>query len=574
MIQSEVKYSIGAKVLRSPKWGSAVVVVWSVDSLFSVYMRNLYPPADPLNVRGYACSPFWPVRSAEPHLMLTFPLSPHYIPPKEVWDTSQKQHKRINPVVNDSTAKCNEIPTGHRLHGLRPSFSVSPSFLPIRVVLCSQWAFALLWEIGSWFPGHFVVVVAFSFDLILVATFDTWRPLMESNHFYDIWMLNSASFICHSSDGRRRRLFLCSIRDVHLQCADDYCIVDRHICWYFQFECIWPTDHNDYEGSCPQVLQLPPRWVLVRVCYWQVSSTQHHEVCHFKVHRLRLLFATAIWRSCASRRMSWASSNEPCNRSTNNGVSSLRNSSCCHWHATMSEGMDGVYPRSNLNGLRSADECVDVLYAYCTSGTIVSHWSWWRVVMACRYCVTSLFEMSASPSVCGWNAIDMSSVVCNLLLTSAQKSDLKRMSLPLTISPGTPWSCMMASQNTCANSAASMVLVQCIQWARLEKWSTKVTMQSFPLKDVGTSVMKSTPTSSQQPRATGSGFNMLTTFPAHWLTHAHMSQPFVLSCTPVLIPGQKKCCLTAIYVFAAPKWPPTAVSCASQSTLFPRGVGM
>jgi len=59
-----------------------------------------------------------------------------------------------------------------------------------------------------------------------------------------------------------------------------------------------------------------------------------------------------------------------------------------------------------------------------------------------------------------------------------------------------------------------MVLALGIQWAHLEKWSMKITMQSFPFKAVGTSVMKSTPTRSQWPRATGSGFNKPTTVQA------------------------------------------------------------
>jgi hypothetical protein len=66
-----------------------------------------------------------------------------------------------------------------------------------------------------------------------------------------------------------------------------------------------------------------------------------------RVHGLRLLFASAVWLSCASPMRSWASCNEPCNRSMNTAPSRLRVLSCCCWPATKSNGIDGVYPRPN-----------------------------------------------------------------------------------------------------------------------------------------------------------------------------------------------------------------------------------
>ena len=53
-----------------------------------------------------------------------------------------------------------------------------------------------------------------------------------------------------------------------------------------------------------------------------------------------------------------------------------------------------------------------------------------------------------------------------------------------------------------------------------------------------------------------------------------MLQPFVWSCTSFHISGQRKRCLTAIYVFAALMWPLTAALCASRRILVLRGVGM
>ena len=68
---------------------------------------------------------------------------------------------------------------------------------------------------------------------------------------------------------------------------------------------------------------------------------------------------------------------------------------------------------------------------------MVSHRSWCWVAKACRYHATCIFVIWDGMSVCGWNTVDMSSLVCNLLLTSAQKSDVKRESLSLMISWGT-----------------------------------------------------------------------------------------------------------------------------------------
>jgi len=135
-----------------------------------------------------------------------------------------------------------------------------------------------------------------------------------------------------------------------------------------------------------------------------------------RVHSLWLLFASAVRPACALQGQSWASSNEACNGSKNVEPSRLHILSWFHWPTMKTHGRGGVYLRSSSNGLRSVDECIDVLYAYSASESLVSHWSWWRVVKACRYDVTCLFENSDSPSVRGWNTIDISSLVCNCLL--------------------------------------------------------------------------------------------------------------------------------------------------------------
>ena len=211
----------------------------------------------------------------------------------------------------------------------------------------------------------------------------------------------------------------------------------------------------------------------------------------------------------------------------NTAPSSLQISSCHSWPATKADGIHGVYPGSNSNKLWLVDGCLDVLYAYSARGTIVPHWYIRWVVNPCRYRVTCLFTLSDSQSVCGWNAMDMSSLVYNISLTCAQKSHVKHMSLSLTISQGTPSCHMMVSKNSSANSAASIVLVQGMHWPHLEKRSTKVTMQSFPLNKIDMSVLKCPPMSSQWHCATDSGFNIPTTLPAHWLTRTYVSQPSV-----------------------------------------------
>lgn len=157
----------------------------------------------------------------------------------------------------------------------------------------------------------------------------------------------------------------------------------------------------------------------------------------------------------------------------------------------------------------------------------VSHWPWCRVVRARSYYVTCLFEISDSLSGCLWKAIDMNSVVCNPVLTSAHHFDLQYMSQSLITSQGTPRSLVRASNYNRANSVTLMLIVLCIQHAHLKKWSTNVKLQSFPLKDAGTWVIKSTLIRSQRHCATGGGIDKPTTIPFSWLTCAHVSLSFV-----------------------------------------------
>jgi len=137
----------------------------------------------------------------------------------------------------------------------------------------------------------------------------------------------------------------------------------------------------------------------------------------------------------------------------------LRIWSSCGWLAMKCNGLDGVYTWSSSDVLRLVDNCVDVSYAPASSAGMVWRCSGWRVAKACRYCRTCLFEISGNPCVCGWNTIDMSSLVCNLSLTSVQKSEMNRVSLSHMIPEGTLLCHLMASTNNCSNSAPSMVLV-------------------------------------------------------------------------------------------------------------------
>jgi hypothetical protein len=72
------------------------------------------------------------------------------------------------------------------------------------------------------------------------------------------------------------------ICSVLLESAGIFCIVDCAICWYIQFDCIWPTELSDFVVSSPLVLQHPPRRVLVWVFYSPVSIAQYHTGLLFK----------------------------------------------------------------------------------------------------------------------------------------------------------------------------------------------------------------------------------------------------------------------------------------------------
>jgi hypothetical protein len=106
----------------------------------------------------------------------------------------------------------------------------------------------------------------------------------------------------------------------------------------------------------------------------------------------------------------------------------------------------------------------------------------------------------------------------------------------------------------------------------LEKWCMKVLLKSFGLIVVDISGMKSLQMFIQWLWATDSGFNIHTTFRAWWFTHIPMSQPVAQSSMGFHISGQKKCCLTTIYVFAVLKFPPTAVLYISWRIFFTQGV--
>jgi len=193
----------------------------------------------------------------------------------------------------------------------------------------------------------------------------------------------------------------------------------------------------------------------------------------------------------------------------------LRLSSCCHCLTTKWTVINGVYFWIILSGLCQVDEWVDVLYIYSTSGSIVSHWLSWRVVTACRYWFTCRFVISGRLSVGGWNAVDMSCLVYITVLTSAQRGNANCSFGILMISRGTPWIQINASKNIITNPIASMLVFQGIQYSRLEMWSMKLTMQLFALKDIRTSVIKSTSMCSLQPCATGIDFSKPTIFPAN-----------------------------------------------------------
>jgi len=172
------------------------------------------------------------------------------------------------------------------------------------------------------------------------------------------------------------------------------------------------------------------------------------------------LFSSTFWLSCAPRRRCKASSNVAFTHSMKGNSSRHHITFCWNWLPSMSERTRWENPGSSLHRQRMVDQCVDMLKEYSASGSVVSHWSRWWVSKACRYQVTYWLKISYSLLVCGWNDIDMSSMVCNLLLTSAQEFEVKHMSLWLNITGGTPKRGVIVYKKSFANSAASIILVQ------------------------------------------------------------------------------------------------------------------
>lgn len=131
----------------------------------------------------------------------------------------------------DSTIHCNQYPMAINSASIflpYPFHLYFSQFMLYFVVIKHLHSFG---EIGGWFPGHFVVVVAFPFDLLFVAAFVTQHPLMQCNRFYTTQMLHRAILISYSSNRRWRRLFPPVICSGLFVSANVQCIVDQHIRW-------------------------------------------------------------------------------------------------------------------------------------------------------------------------------------------------------------------------------------------------------------------------------------------------------------------------------------------------------
>src|SRR3954471_935352 len=112
---------------------------------------------------------------------------------------------------------------------------------------------------------------------------------------------------------------------------------------------------------------------------------------------------------------------------------------------------------------------------------------------------------SVWPLVCGWNAVDIASLVpmvrnrlCqNLLVNLASRSE--------TMDVGRPWRWKMLSKKILAVSGAVAVVREGTRWTILEKVSTKTTMASKPDLVQGSCMMKSMETCSQGCDGIGRG---------------------------------------------------------------------
>src|SRR3954452_16897363 len=113
---------------------------------------------------------------------------------------------------------------------------------------------------------------------------------------------------------------------------------------------------------------------------------------------------------------------------------------------------------------------------------------------------------SVWPSVWGWKAVDIASLVPRVLKRDFQKRLVNLASRSETMDCGKPWSLKMWSKKRQAVSGAVAVVRVGTKWTILEKVSTKTTMASKPALVTGSWVMKSMETCSHGALGMGRGW--------------------------------------------------------------------
>jgi hypothetical protein len=280
---------------------------------------------------------------------------------------------------------------------LRMSFSFTLCFTQTVVFLVVIQHLLCLWEVDSLLPCHIIVIISFPLDVLFVVTLDSRCLLIWDNQLNNVWTLNCTRLFPYCSFGGRWWHFSCR------NCEEFFSKLTFTISWNVisvgnsNTTAFGPRNLMTWNGPAHGCCNIwGERFWLGYVIGWMlvfnITLSPIWSVCG-----LRLLFASAVWQTFSLQRRSWVSSSQAWNLSKNAAHLKLNFSSCCVGPATTPNGIDGVYPTSDWNGLQSVDECVDVLYAYSASGSMVFHWSWWWVAKTCAYRMTCF---SRAPIAC------------------------------------------------------------------------------------------------------------------------------------------------------------------------------
>ena len=112
------------------------------------------------------------------------------------------------------------------------------------------------------------------------------------------------------------------------------------------------------------------------------------------------------------------------------------------------------YPWFSSNGVNPVVALMLLFSANSTIGHLSAQFFWSSLMIILRIWPIEQFAYSVVPSVCGWNAVDMSSLVPMSLCSSCLNMDMNLVSQSDTIDSGTPWSLTTSLRNSHATSFA------------------------------------------------------------------------------------------------------------------------